>query len=72
MLYEVITLAFAPDGSEASVTLDGTSNILSQPEFEDLEPARVAGQELPENRYDQGQIPVVGGRPHEGERNNFV
>jgi len=43
LLHRVVTLgelAFAPSEFEASVTLDGTSNILSQPEFEDLERMR--------------------------------
>jgi len=43
LLQRVVTLgelAFAPTSAEASVTIDGTSNILSQPEFEDLERMR--------------------------------
>jgi heat-inducible transcriptional repressor len=43
LLQRVVALgerAFAPSGAEASISLDGTSNILSQPEFEDLERMR--------------------------------
>lgn len=43
LLKKVVALgerAFAPETGEASVYLDGTSNILAQPEFEDLERMR--------------------------------